>query len=44
MMGIAFIIDAISNIISPFFIYVYRARQKSESLAEAKSELDGKEE
>ena len=44
MMGIAFIIDAISNIISPFCIYVYRARQKSESLAEAKSELDGKEE
>jgi len=44
MMGIAFIIDAIANIISPFFIYVYRARQKNESLAEAKSELDGKEE
>lgn len=44
IMGIAFIIDAIANILSPFFIYVYRARQKSESLAEAKSELDGKEE
>ncbi len=44
MMGIAFIIDAIANILSPFFIYVYRARQKSESLAEAKSELEGKEE
>lgn len=44
IMGITFIIDAIANILSPFFIYVYRARQKSESLAEAKSELDGKEE
>lgn len=44
MMGIAFIIDAIANILSPFFIYVYRARQKSESYAEVKTNLDEKEE
>lgn len=40
MMGIAFIIDAIANILSPFFISAYRARQKSESYAEAKREIE----
>ena len=44
MLGIAFIIDAIANIASPFFIFVYRERQRSESYAEIKAELDVEEE
>ena len=44
MMGIAFIIDAIANVLSPFFISVYRARQKSESYAEVKAELEERDE
>lgn len=40
MMGIAFIIDAVANILSPFFISVYRARQKSEAYVEVKTELE----
>ena len=44
VMAIAFIIDAIANIASPFFIYVYRERQRSESYAEVKAELDEKKE
>lgn len=40
MMGITFIIDAIANIASPFFIYVYRERQKHKSYDEVKAELD----
>ena len=44
MLGIAFIIDAIANIVSPFFISVYRERQKSESYAEVKAELTESEE
>ena len=43
MMGIAFIIDAIANVASPFFLYVYRERQRSQSYAQIKAELgDGK--
>lgn len=37
--GIAFIIDAIANLLSPFFIYVISERKKNESYAEAKAEL-----
>ena len=44
MLGIAFIIDAIANVASPFFIFVYRERQRSESYAEVKAELNEKEE
>ena len=44
MLGIAFIIDAIANVASPFFIFVYRERQRSESYAEVKAELDEGEE
>lgn len=39
MMGIAFIIEAIANMLSPFFIFIYREKQKSESYAEVKAEL-----
>lgn len=45
MLGIAFILDAIANIASPFFIFVYRERQRSESFAEVKAEIaEGEEE
>ena len=37
--GIAFIIDAVANLLSPFFIYVISERKKNESYAEAKAEL-----
>ena len=37
--GIAFIIDAIANLLSPFFSYVISERKKNESYAEAKAEL-----
>ena len=39
ILGIAFIIDAISNVLSPFFISVFRERQKNETVAEARAEL-----
>lgn len=44
ILGIAFILDAIANISSPFFIYVYRERQKHKSYDEVKAELGDKEE
>ncbi len=44
MMGIAFIIEAVANAASPFFIYVYRERQKSETYTEIKEKPEGDEE
>jgi hypothetical protein len=40
MLGVAFIIDAIANVASPFFIFVCRERQRSESCAEVKAGAD----
>ena len=41
--GIAFILDSVANILSPFFIYVINERRRSESYSEVRAELSDEE-